>query len=86
MKDSVEQERFVEMQELYTDCLEKKVNILYASDIQFLFKSGIISIFTDRCSAHYNMTLDELWTFRYNYDTRSAKDYLTPLGLKLSGL
>lgn len=81
--DAQEKERFSEMLSMYTDCLEKKIDIQFVSYIQFLIKSGIIIVYTDRCSAHYNMTYDELWTFMHSADLKNSKELLSAYGLSL---
>jgi hypothetical protein len=81
--DSAENERFSEMQLLYKECIERKIDVSKISAIQFLTSSGVLKIFTDRCSAHYNMTLDELWTFEHNFVLKNSPDLLTPFGLKI---
>ena len=81
--DSAEKERFSEMQLLYKDCLERKIDVSEISDIGLLTNSGVLKIFTDRCSAHFNMALDELWTFQHNFVLKSCQNLLTPFALKI---
>ncbi len=80
---STEKERLSEMLSMYTDCLEKKVDIQFISDIEFTIKNGIITVYIDRCSAHYNMAFDELWTFIYKASLKNSKKLLSTYGLSL---
>jgi hypothetical protein len=81
--DPAEKERFSEMLSMYTDCLGKEIDIQFISDIQFLSKNGIITVYSDRCSAHYNMAYDELWTFIYSVHLQNLKKLLSAYGLSL---
>lgn len=81
--DTVEKEQLSEMLSMYSDCLSKKIDILYISDIQFLSKKGTITVYTDRCSAHYNMAYDDLRTFVYRADLKNLKKLLNKYGISL---
>jgi hypothetical protein len=81
--DTIEKERLFEMLSMYTDCLTKTIDIEFMSDIQFLIKKGKITVYSDRCSAHYNMAYDDLWTFVYSTDLKNLKKLLNRYGLSL---
>ncbi len=70
----------LEKKQLYTDCLAKKINPSYIAEIGFLCKSGNLKIYTERCSVHYNMTLDDLWTFQYQITLKDYAKMLTDFG------
>lgn len=81
--DSSEKKQYSEMLSMYTECLEKKVDIAYINYIQFIIKSGTLIVYTDRCSRHYNMTYDELWTFVDRIILKNSKKLLNQYGLGL---
>jgi hypothetical protein len=81
--DAAEKERFSEMLSMYTECLAKKNDIQYITYIQFLIKNGTVIVYTDRCSAHYNMVYDELWTFVDRIVLKNSKKLLNQYGLGL---
>jgi hypothetical protein len=81
--DPAEKERYSEMLSMYTECLLKKVDIAYINYIQFIIQSGTLIVYTNRCSAHYNMAYDELWTFVDRIVLRSSKKLLNHYGLSL---
>lgn len=82
-KDASEKERYSEMLSMYSECLVKKVDIAYVGYIQFVIKNGVLIVYTDRCSAHYNMPYDELWTFEDRIDLRNSRKLLNHYGLGL---
>ena len=66
------------MLKMYQECLEKKYDkdaLLY-EDI--VLQKNKFKIYTGRCSAHYNMNLDELWTFEYVDEISKWEKYLNP--------
>jgi len=71
------------MLSMYAECLTKKIDIHFISDIQFITKNGTIISYTDRCSAHYNMVYDELWTFVHRSVLANSKKLLNEYGLSL---
>ena len=71
---------YTEMLALYKDCLSKNITVEYISDLEFLATGNRLKVFTDRCSAHYNMAMDELWTFEYVLNLKSWQKYLTTYG------
>ena len=82
-KDTAEKEQLSEMLSMYTDCLSNEIDIQSIPYIQFLSKNGKITVYTDRCSAHYNRAYDELWTFEYSDDLKNLKKLLNKYGLSL---
>lgn len=75
-----EKNRILEQKHLYSECLSKTVDKAYVSEIEFLSKAGAITVYTNRCSAHYNMTLDDLWTFQYHVELKDYAKLLTQFG------
>lgn len=82
-RDASDKERLSEMNSMYTDCLSKRIEINAVSDIQFLVKNGTLTVYTDRCSAHYNMVYDEVWKFVYRADLKNLKSLLSEYGKSL---
>jgi hypothetical protein len=68
---------------LYTGCLEQKISEKYADDLQFSFSGNFLTVYIHRCSAHYNMTLDDLWNINVRISLNYWKDHLTPYGKAL---
>lgn len=81
--DKEEKELCTEMLELYTDCLTTKIDPEYVGDMKFVFKGESLSIYSDRCSAHHNMAIDELWIFEYKVNLSRWAKYLSPFGRKV---
>jgi hypothetical protein len=75
--DKDEKKRYSGMLELYTNCLENKIDPEY---VKFMFKTNALVIYSDRCSAHYNMSIDDLWIFKYYLSLGRWGKYLTPFG------
>ncbi len=82
-KDKDQKEYYLEMLDLYKDCLNKRVSLEYMSNLKFVITNKRLKIYSDRCSAHYNMAMDELWSFEYVADLKYWLKYLTSYGLGL---
>ncbi|HEX2683843.1 MAG TPA: hypothetical protein VHL77_07915 [Ferruginibacter sp.] len=82
-KNKTEREQYQEMLKLYRDCLDQKLSDEFFSYLGFAMTEKKIKIYSDRCSAHYNMAIDELWVFEYTIDLKNWRDHLTNLGLEL---
>jgi hypothetical protein len=67
--------------ELYQDCLDKD-GIETVGDCSFYLR-GDLFIRLDRCSAHYNRSLDDLGDFEFSFNCAGLKQYLTPYGRQL---
>jgi hypothetical protein len=75
-KDDIDYYR--KMLELYTDCLDRRIIDENISSLEFVLTSSGITIYSERCSAHYNRNADELWVFIYKIAFKSWLSYLTP--------
>lgn len=78
-----ENERLSEMLAMYKECFGNSINLADVPGIRFLSKGGILTVYTERCSAHYNMALDELWTFKYQLALKNSGKLLNKFGLSL---
>jgi hypothetical protein len=74
---------YAEMRSLYIECLEKQIEMTDIPYIQFLSKGDSLKIYMERCSAHYNMVYDEIWTFEFIISLKKSAEYLTKFGLGL---
>ena len=81
-KDSVDKEFSKEIETLYTDCLEKEIQSL--EYLKFYITTSSLHIISDRCSAHYNMALDDLWDFKFTFHLETLKKYFTTYATSLS--
>lgn len=68
-------EYYTYMAELYTTCLESKIEIEYISG--FIIQNGKLTVSTSRCSAHFNQSVDEIGEFEYSLFLKDWKKYLT---------
>gem|GEM_PF-5609637 len=73
-----------EMQTMYSDCAAGHMDATYTSRLEFTFKNGVITLYTGRCSAHYNMVYDELWVMEFPFSLSYWEPYLTTYGKKLA--
>lgn len=73
-------EYYTEMLSLYQYCIDSKITPENITNLEFLAKKNILKIYTDRCSAHYNMNVDELWAFEYVLNLNHWRKYLTNYG------
>jgi hypothetical protein len=73
--DKEMQTYYGEMLSLYAECLNSDYEL---SDFEIIQQQLIIH--TDRCSAHYNRNVDELWTFDYAPDIKSFAKFMTAYG------
>lgn len=69
---------------LYYECLERKVYREFIADEQFSIYKNEIIIYLDRCSAHWNRALDDLYTFKFQFNLCALREYLTPFGNTLT--
>ena len=88
IKDTITHEKFVDeenyykdMFEMYTECLENKIQLEYIHG--FLISGNKITITTDRCSSHVNRNIDELWDFKFTFDLEDWNNFLTTYGKTL---
>ncbi len=81
--DVEDKKRLSGMRSIYLECLDKEIDIKYFGGTEFLIKEGRLIVYTDRCSAHYNMALDELWTFKTQTVLANNKKMLSNFGLSL---
>lgn len=72
-----------EMLTMYSDCASDSLNVKFTPGLEFFFKNGVVTVCTWRCSAHYNMSLDELWVMEFPFELNYWEPYLTPYGKKL---
>lgn len=68
--------------ELYQDCLDRG-GIETVQGHGFYLRDGYLFIRLDRCSAHYNRSLDELGEFEFSFKCADLRQYLTPYGRQL---
>ncbi len=80
-KDAVDRKSYEEMETLYTDCLDKEIESL--EYLQFYITTSYLYVLSDRCSAHYNMAVDELWDFEFSFNLEKLRSYLTNYGRRL---
>lgn len=71
---------YKEMIELYQVCLDNYHPIDDMTYLKFYLADSVITIYSNRCSAHYNRSLDEINEFEYKIDLKNWLLYLTPLG------
>ena len=71
-------ETYKDMETLYTDCLDKEIGSLEYQ--QFYLTPSYLHVISDRCSAHYNMAVDELWDFKFSFGLENLRSYLTNYG------
>lgn len=71
---------YKEMMELYQVCLENYNAIDDMTYLKFYLAESKITIYSDRCSVHYNRSLDEIYEFEYKIDLKNWLLYLTPFG------
>ena len=71
---------YTEMLNLYKDCIESKITLEDLTDIKFSVNSVNLRLYSDRCSAHYNRNLDELWDFEYIIELTDWTENLTKYG------
>jgi hypothetical protein len=74
---------YKEMMELYQGCLEKYYKVNDMTYLKFYIVDKTITIYSDRCSAHYNRSLDEINEFEYKIDLINWLPFLTSLGKTL---
>lgn len=74
---------YSEMLKLYNECLSNNISTEYVKNLGFVAKGKTLNVFTERCSSHYNMTLDELWTFKYIIRISTWQKHLTQYGKSL---
>lgn len=80
-KDSIDNESYKEMESLYNDCLDNEIQRLEYQ--QFYITTSYLYIISDRCSAHYNMAIDDLWDFKFTFRLESLKTYFTNYAARL---
>lgn len=71
---------YKDMMELYQNCLENYTIIDDLNYLKFYLANSKITIYSDRCSVHYNRNLDEIYEFEYKIDLKNWLLYLTPFG------
>jgi hypothetical protein len=88
IKDTITHEKFVDeenyykdMFEMYSECLENKIQLEYIHG--FLISGNKITITTDRCSSHVNRNIDELWDFKFTFNLEDWNNFLTTYGKTL---
>jgi hypothetical protein len=81
--DSISKSDYQERLQLYTECLQQKETKEDVPNLDFDLKDTSISVYIHRCSAHYNMTLDDLGDFKIMTDLKFWKNYLTPYGIEI---
>lgn len=83
--DEESKARDQEMVEMYESCYG--LNSSYCADdtegLNFTVQGRIIIIVMERCSAHVNRALDELYEFNFEIPLTDWKNYLTPFGASL---
>ena len=79
--DSDDEQYFSEMVEMYTECLAR--DAITISDFLLLRDKPVIKVYMNRCSAHYNRNVDELWRFETLIDLKRWYMYLSAFGKKL---
>jgi hypothetical protein len=84
LKDKNRKEYYLEMLDLYKNCLNRKIDTEFVSDLRLIMTNKNLQIYSGRCSAHYNMAVDELWEFEYTVDVKVWIKYLTPYGFSLT--
>ena len=80
-KDTIDSESYEEMETLYSDCLDKEIQSLEYQ--KFYIAKSVLHIISDRCSAHYNMAIDELWDFKFIFSLEPLKKYFTNYAFRL---
>jgi len=80
-KDSIDKESHEEMVTLYTECMDKEIKSLGYQ--QFYITNSSLYVISDRCSAHYNMTIDDLWSFKFTFSLETLKPYFTNYAIRL---
>jgi hypothetical protein len=78
-----DKERFTDMKNMYTDCLQYKLDREDVSWTQFFVRNGVLTIIMQRCSPHALMALDELWEFKYELNLKEVGKLLSKYGTKL---
>ena len=79
--DSIDRETYNEMESLYSNCLDNEIQSLEYQ--QFYITRSSLHIISDRCSAHYNMAIDDLWSFKFTFRLETLKKYFTPYAARL---
>jgi hypothetical protein len=79
--DSDDEQYFSEMVEMYTECLAR--DAITISDFLLLRDKPVIKVYMNRCSAHYNRNVDELWMFETLIDLKRWYEHLSDFGKKL---
>lgn len=72
---------------MYQDCLGNvsadTLQEVHSFYLPFYLRNGYLFIHVNRCSAHYNRSLDEFGDFEFSFKCADLKQYLTPYGQQL---
>jgi hypothetical protein len=72
---------YEEMVDMYTNCvMETAEDLPY---LRYIPEKDSLKIIYGRCSAHYNMAIDELWYFEKEIPIAEWMDRLSPLGKEI---
>jgi hypothetical protein len=75
-----DKEFYQDMLDLYTDCNYESLTL---NPIRFICSDDFVKIILERCSAHYNRAVDELWEFEVQQNLMSLEDNLSEIGKEL---
>lgn len=67
---------YTDMMDLYTECQEYKMDSERIASVDFSISLTSLSIYSGRCSAHYNRNLDEIGDFEFKTKLKDIEKYI----------